>query len=322
MMRMPMSAAAACAMALAAAANPVIPGAAERWRGFNINTLASPKNAELAGGRYDERDFALLQEWGLNFVRLTLGYPLWIVDGDWNRIDTNALVRVDEGVAFARKHGLHVMLNFHRAPGWTVQRPYEKAVVFLEPATLEVCKRHWTEFARRYRDVPAREMSFNLFNEPPHWLSDAKHTATCKALVDAIRAVDPKRPICIDGLKGGKLPPMGLVRMRLDNVFFAMRGYSADPDAAFAAWQPAFDAGAKVFMGEFAVDWSVPREEALWRVRRYLERMEELNMGWAWWELLGGRGVMNKHAYRKDAVYEDFRGVKLFREMLDLLLAH
>ena len=140
--------------------------------------------------------------------------------------------------------------------------------------------------------------------------------------MDAIRAVDPKRPICIDGLKGGKLPPMGLVRMRLDNVFFAMRGYSADPDAAFAAWQPAFDAGAKVFMGEFAVDWSVPREEALWRVRRYLERMEELNMGWAWWELLGGRGVMNKHAYRKDAVYEDFRGVKLFREMLDLLLAH
>ncbi len=40
-------------------------------------------------------------------------------------------------------------------------------------------------------------------------------------------------------------------------------------------------------------------------------------MGWALWELRGGYGVLDSN--RPDVEYEDFRGHKLDRKMLELL---
>jgi endoglucanase len=49
----------------------------------------------------------------------------------------------------------------------------------------------------------------------------------------------------------------------------------------------------------------------------YLKLWKERNMGWALWNLRGGCGVLDSG--RSDVEYEDFRGYKLDRKMLELL---
>ena len=49
----------------------------------------------------------------------------------------------------------------------------------------------------------------------------------------------------------------------------------------------------------------------------YLALWKERNMGWALWELRGGYGVLDSN--RPDVEYEDFRGHKLDRKLLELL---
>ena len=44
---------------------------------------------------------------------------------------------------------------------------------------------------------------------------------------------------------------------------------------------------------------------------------KELNVPWALWNLRGSFGVLDSS--RKDVTYEDFRGHKLDRKMLELL---
>ena len=43
-------------------------------------------------------------------------------------------------------------------------------------------------------------------------------------------------------------------------------------------------------------------------------------MGWAIWQIRGETGVMDSN--RKDVDYEDWRGHRLDREMLDLLMRY
>ena len=47
------------------------------------------------------------------------------------------------------------------------------------------------------------------------------------------------------------------------------------------------------------------------------ELWKEAGWGWALWNLRGGFGVLDSQ--REDVKYEDFRGHKLDREMLELI---
>ena len=285
-----------------------------RWCGIGINTL-SAAGGDRRETRYDERDFALLESWGFNFTRLTLDYRRWIVDGDWNRIDDTALAEVDRGIALGRRHGLHVMLNFHRAPGHCSCRPYERTSAFADTNALAVAARHWAHFARRYRGIPGRDLSFNPFNEPPSWASDAAYARAVKTVVAAIRAEDPDRPVVVDGLDIAHKVPAGLLDE--PGLGFSMHGYAADADGLFSAWESAFAAGKSVTLGEFGVTASVPRADQLARIERYLQLARERNVGWALWEIRGGYGVIA--SCRPDTAYEDLCGERFDRELLELL---
>ncbi|HID23195.1 MAG TPA: hypothetical protein EYP14_12440, partial [Planctomycetaceae bacterium] len=174
-----------------------------RWRGFNLLEKFYKGRDE----RFKEEDFRLIAKLGFNFVRLPMDYRVWIKDGDWTRLDERVLREIDQAVAWGGKYGVHVMINFHRAPGYTVARPPERRSLWTDPEAQRVCAMHWAEFARRYRGVPNSRLSFNLFNEPSR--VDAKtYVAVCRKIVEAIRAEDPDRLIVADGLKpvcGGKL---------------------------------------------------------------------------------------------------------------------
>jgi len=215
----------------------------KRWRGFNLMEMFV-KGSGMSPGVYAEQDFQLISELGFNFVRLPLDYRFWIRDDNWESIHEEALKPIDQAVAFGKKYKIHVMINFHRAPGYTVAKPPEKLNVFKDPEALRLCVMHWGVIARRYRDVPVEDLSFNLFNEPI--ASAADYERVVAALVQEIRQYNPRRLIVADGLEwGSKIVP------ELDkyNIGQATRGYSphsishyraswAGNPTAMPAWPP------------------------------------------------------------------------------------
>ncbi len=192
----------------------------ERWRGFNLMGMFV-KGSGMSPGHFPEEDFRQIRDLGFNFVRLPLDYRFWIAEGDWERIDEQCLAPVDQAVALARKYGIHVMLNFHRAPGYTVAKPPEALNVFKDAEALRVCVLHWGMVARRYKDVPAGALSFNLFNEP--MATPEEYERVVVALLAEIRCHNPERLVICDGLEWGKTVVPELFKHGIGQ---ASRGYA------------------------------------------------------------------------------------------------
>jgi len=189
-----------------------------RWRGFNLLEKFQ------VGGRqpFVEEDFKLISELGFNFVRLPMDYRCWIRDKDWEKFDEEQLKEIDQAVEWGGKYGIHVWINFHRAPGYTVAKPPEPTSLWTDPKTQDVCAKHWAEFARRYKGIPNTRLGFNLFNEPAH-VDTNTYVAVVRKIVAAIRAEDPQRLIISDGLEWGQHP---VLELRPLNIAQATRGYS------------------------------------------------------------------------------------------------
>ncbi len=190
-----------------------------RWRGFN---LLEKFHRDWSNGPYRESDFKIVSEFGFNFVRLPLDYRVWIEGNDWNRFDQRVLGEIDQAVAWGQKYSVHVCLNFHRAPGYTVASPAEATSLWTDEETQTVCAKHWAEFARRYQGIPNANLSFNLFNEPSHIDKDV-YVAVVKKMAAAIRAEDPNRLIISDGLQWGQEPLPEIAAM---GIAQATRGYT------------------------------------------------------------------------------------------------
>ena len=327
----------------------------KRWRGFNLTAMLNRDWNPLCAG-FDEEDFRTIAGWGFNFVRLPLDYRYWIKDGDranWEVFDEAGLRKIDDAVAFGKKHGLHVQICLHRIPGYSSGTPQEPTDIFTDPESLRVACVHWRKLAERYMGVSNEEVAFNLFNEP-NYVDEAKYVPVAKALEKAIRDVDPKRFIIADGLGYGRLPAHGLDGEK--GVGVGLRGYDplsvthykapwltmpeetpkwpleprgdgprvyADDGKEFyyreslKVWDETIAKDIFAYVGEFGVWRATPHETALAFMEDVLSVWKERNLGWALWELRGSFGVMDSE--RTDVEYEDFNGHKLDRRMLELL---
>lgn len=202
----------------------------ERWRGVNLIGLFNERGKESVSGFPDanngfhEADFKMLSEWGFNFVRFPMDYRNWCKGGDWFELDEDAMREIDKGIALGRKYGLHVQLCFHRAPGYCILG-WKK-----EPTRLqedEIAQKafcwQWAQFARRYKDIPNDELTFNLLNEPSGF-TDEQYKKVFGAAIKAVHEEDPKRFIMLDGTNVGLEPVPAFFDEPL--VGQAMRGYA------------------------------------------------------------------------------------------------
>lgn len=314
-----------------------------RWRGFNLLEKFNGQNS-----RFSAQDFEAIAEWGFNFVRLPMDYRMWIEGGDWTKIREDVLKEVDEAVQLGQKHGIHVMINFHRAPGYTVARPSEPKSVWTDAEALKVCTQHWVHFAKRYQGIPSSQVSFNLFNEPGS-LPPETYRRVVEHLVEAIRKEDAKRLIVCDGRDWGNTAPTELAGL---NVAAATRGYQpmqishyhagwvggadkwAEPtyplkqgdvtwnkatmkERLIKPWQELQAKGVGVMVGEFGAHNQTPHPVVLAWLTDLLALWKEAGWGCALWNFRGSFGVMDSE--RSDVAYEDWHGHKLDRALLKLL---
>lgn len=175
----------------------------ERWRGFNL------QDGHWRDGwiEYSEDDFAFMKEFGFNFARLPLSYRRWLSNpDDWESIAPEKFAFLDRAIALGRKYGIHIMINLHRAPGYTVAggKP-EPASLWDNPEAERVFLKHWLFIAERYRDVPASCLSFNPVNEPPE-IPESTYARVMTSVTDVIRKVTPDRFVVVDAMGGDRHP--------------------------------------------------------------------------------------------------------------------
>ncbi len=189
-----------------------------RWRGFN---LLEKMSLDWQNEPFRENDFRMIAELGFNFVRLPMDYRVWIIDGDWYRFDQEVLREIDQAIGWGVKYNLHVCLNFHRAPGYSVAEPAEQTNLWHDTEAQEVFAIHWRMFARRYRTIHNRHLSFNLINEPAD-IDATTYARVVARAVAAIREEDEDRLIIVDGLDHGRNP---VPELAMRGVAQATRGY-------------------------------------------------------------------------------------------------
>jgi len=338
-------------------------GAAEapaKWRGFNLQEKFTATPEEWAAldpewGRHNEpfveTDFEWMARWGFNFVRLPMSYRCWADPKDPFHMAERTLREIDQAVDWGRQYGVHVCLNFHRAPGYSVSGALlaEPWNLWTDQRAVDIFRFYWGHFAERYRGIPSRRLSFNLINEPSHCTA-AQYEKVIRAGVDAIRQADPARLVMIDGLFGEAfLPLIGLAD--IPNAVHATRGYApfalthylapwAGTPRQMPTWpmrisetvvwnramlerwciqpfQEMADRGATVFVGEWGCWNRTPHAVTLSWMRDFLSLWKGVNWGWALWCFRGSFGILDSN--RSDVAYENWRGHTLDRRMLELL---
>jgi len=334
-----------------------------RWRGFNLQGRFAMPGWPYGGRAFDEFDFATMAEWGFDFARLPLSYWAWGSREDWSQIRDEPLKEIDRALDFGRQYRIHINLNFHRIPGYCInERELEPADLFSgtraqRDKALSASVLHWKTFARRYKGIPSRDLSFDLINEPPKMRSyegylEERYVEIVQALVAGIREEDPQRLIFADGMNIGQAPVMGIVDLGLVQ---STRGYQPKAVSHYTAtwvprdefetlnpptwpfkddhgdtwdrtrlkqeyidiYKPLVEKGVQIHVGEWGSFNKTPHAVTLAWMEDCLSLWKEAGWGNALWNLRGSFGVLDSE--RQDVSYEDFKGHKLDRKMLELL---
>ena len=336
-----------------------------RWRGFNL-----PGRFFIAehgsGPAYDEFDFATMAEWGFDFARLPLSYWVWGSRDNWSVIREEPLKEIDRAIDLGKQYRVHINLNLHRVPGYCINdRQLEPADLFSgtkaqRDKALDAAVFHWKMFARRYKGIPNRQLSFDLINEPPKMRSyegylEERYVEIVNALVAGIRAEDPNRLIFADGINIGQYPVLGIADLGLVQ---STRGYMPKSITHYTAtwvpkdefetfhpptwplkddqgqiwdrarlkaeyidrYKPLVDRGVQIHVGEWVCFNKTPHDVTLAWMTDCLSLWQEAGWGFSMWNLRGDFGVMDSG--RADVSYENFKGHKLDRKMLELLRNH
>ena len=326
-----------------------------KYKGFNLLEKFSGRGPRR---KFQEEDFEIMAEWGFDFARIPMSYWNWSGTDDWDTIDPSFFEDIDELVELGKQYSIHINLNMHRVPGYCINgRDLEPVDLFDDTPenmqkALDALVLHWQQFAERYKGISNNQLSFDLINEPPSMDTEDRYIEIVKALVKGIRDKDPGRLIVADGKDVGRNPVMGLADLGLVQ---STRGYDPMsvshytagwvPREAFEtcnkpawplkaddgrvwdkqslkshlidSWKPLTNLGIQVHVGEWGCYNKTPHDVALRWMRDLLELWKEAGWGHAMWNLKGDFGPLNSN--RTDVKYENYRGHKLDRRMLELL---
>jgi endoglucanase len=264
------------------------------------------------------------------------------------------LENVDRAIEYGNKYEIHIDLNFHRGPGYSVNRERQEPFnLWKDQDALDAFVFHWQLFAKRYKGISSDRLSFNLINEPTNptkTMSRQDHTRVIRTTVKAIREIDPDRLIVIDGLSWGREPADELIDL---GVVHSTRAYEpmnishykaswvdsegwpepiwpgrlADGkywdrsglERFYRPWIKLAQNGNAVHCGEGGAFNQTPHEVFLAWYRDVLDILTGAGIGYALWNFRGSFGVLDSG--RSDVAYEDWHGHKLDRKLLDLLRA-
>ncbi|MBL7857102.1 MAG: cellulase family glycosylhydrolase [Cyclobacteriaceae bacterium] len=211
------------------------------WKGFNLLDFFSPN--PIVKQRTTEEHFKWMRDWGFDFVRIPIAYPSYL-DFDRSRailpeevyqISESAVEKIDSLVAMAHHYKMHVSLNLHRAPGYCVNAGFNEPYnLWRDQPALDAFCFHWNFWAKRYKNVSSKKISFDLLNEPSmredmndqhsqrNSVPDELYRKMALTAAEAIRKENPKHLIIADGNNVGNTVIPEIVDL---NIAQSCRGY-------------------------------------------------------------------------------------------------
>ncbi len=204
---------ASCAAAIPAAQGASAETPSRLKAGVNLGTWISQyqsrKNPDF-DARVQERDLAQIASWGMDHVRLPIDYDFFEDDAKPGVYREERLAYADRTIAWAKKNGLALILDLHRAPGYFFG-DLGKNRLFSESAMQDRYLAIWSMFAKRYR-AEGDGLAFELLNEVVEATPDQWNGLVARA-VDAIRTVDPKRWIVVGGIHYNAIDALDKIRI-------------------------------------------------------------------------------------------------------------
>ena len=170
-------------------------GGPVRLRGMAFGNEVYSKNP-LPTTHHGEADYARLRDMGMNLVRFYLYYGTLEDDTAPFRYKQSGWDWLDRNVAWARAHGVYLVLNLH-VPQGGFQSLGEGGALWSQPANQDRFVALWRAIAARYADEPVIA-GYDLLNEPvvprgkQQWQQLAQRTA------NAIREVDRRHSVIVE----------------------------------------------------------------------------------------------------------------------------
>lgn len=213
-----------------------------QWKGFNLLDFFSPNQVATSLVTKEEH-FKWMQDWGFDFIRLPIAYPFYLeFDRSKNitpeqvyHINERAVDLIDSLVVMAHKYNMHVSLNLHRAPGYCINAGFHEPYnLWKDEAAQNAFYFHWGMWAKRYKNLSNKKISFDLVNEPSMRddMNDQHskggpvpgdvYRKVAKAAAEAIRKENPGHLVIADGNNVGNTVISEITDL---NISQSCRGY-------------------------------------------------------------------------------------------------
>jgi endoglucanase len=153
-------------------------------------------NARLPRRHHDETDYQRVAAMGMNAVRFYMNYRTFESDAAPGKYLDDGWQWLADNIAWAKKHGVYLVLNMHVPPGGFQSLGAGKAL-WARADLQDRFVRLWTEIARRCRNEPT-VAGYDLLNEPVVTKSKSQWSELAGRIAAAIRTVDPDHMLFVE----------------------------------------------------------------------------------------------------------------------------
>lgn len=165
------------------------------FKGVNI----SDPDKLVKDGRWSEKHFKIIRQWGANIVRVPIHPLAWRLRGPQAYLDL-----LDQAVIWASKNDLYLIFDWHSI-GNLKSGMFQHGMYF---TSMQETRNFWRSVAFRYKDVPTVAF-YEIFNEPTDYggqlgqLNWQEWKVINEELIDIIYAHDPGIIPLVGGLNWG-----------------------------------------------------------------------------------------------------------------------
>ena len=181
--------------------------------GISISWLERNWNKNiLTDDVVNESDFILLKQLGFHSIRLPVAFKYF----ETQHIPINEVfIRIDSVIRFCKKYKLKLVLDYHY--GELNDNNYLKE-------TPEIIKT-WISLAKRYNNISADLLLFEIYNEPPHMNPQLWKDAAYN-IVTALRKVDARRTLIVGASNFNSIYELSrFVRLADENIIYTFHFY-------------------------------------------------------------------------------------------------
>lgn len=281
-------------------------------KGINIgNALDAPKG-EQWDVTMNNSYFTEIKNLGFDTVRLPVRFSDYTLDDEFDTLDPEFMLQIDDHINYALAEGLVIILDLHHF-NEIMDKPYSN-----ENKLYNI----WRQLATRYKDYP-KELVFEVLNEPFDNLQPEILNVIYSNLVNIIRETNLTRKIIlgpyfynnISYLDSLELPTDRNVMLtfhyyepnevtfqgniyhpgfeHLENITWTASEeemkYLQDKFQTVANYAKKYDVD--VFLGEFGVTQEAPEETRLAWINAVVEEANKHGFSYCYWEYISGFGL-------------------------------